>query len=118
MAARVVILVCRMFPSWGVYAVPGGLCCRAVVVWCGLPQGYGAAGRGVSWCADAQLGGGARRCADSGLHAEVLEQLLGAGAELVVGEALDDLPLGEQVVAVGHGAREADVLLDEQHRHA
>ena len=51
-------------------------------------------------------------------HAEVVEQLLAAGPELVVVERLDDPSLREEVVAVGHGGREGDVLLDEEHRGA
>src|SRR5436190_19690330 len=50
------------------------------------------------------------------LDAEMTQQLRLAGDHLLVGESFDDLALREQVVAIGDGRGEAQILLHQEHR--
>src|SRR5688572_23896648 len=54
----------------------------------------------------------------SELYAKVFVQLVHAGPEPRVRDLVDDPAALHDVVAVGHGGREAEVLLDEQDREA
>src|SRR5689334_22517697 len=95
-----------------------------VVWWCGTAGLLGGSGRwsvrwGLGWGLGSSLRWSLRwGLGSSGSHAEVLEELGGAGLEGRVVERLHDPALREQVVAVGDGGGERDVLLDEEHRDA
>src|SRR5258705_14002969 len=52
------------------------------------------------------------------LYPEVLVQLVHAGGQVGVGHEIHDPAVLHDVVAIGHGGREAKVLLDEQDREA
>src|SRR5919197_2782481 len=52
------------------------------------------------------------------LDSEILVQLAHVGVELGVGDRIDDAAVLHDVVPVGDGGREPEVLLDEQDREA
>src|SRR5690242_12658752 len=52
------------------------------------------------------------------LNPEILVQLLHAGFEHVVGDHIDHLAMLHDVVTIGDGLRETEILLDEQHGKA
>src|SRR5213593_954611 len=51
-----------------------------------------------------------------GLDAQVLVELVHAGLQAVVGNHVDHPSVLHQVMAIGDGGREAEILLDEQDR--
>src|SRR5712691_559697 len=53
-------------------------------------------------------------CPFVGLDAQVLVELVHAGLQAVVGNHVHDPPVLHQVMAIGDGGGEAEVLLDEQ----
>src|SRR5262249_27199706 len=52
------------------------------------------------------------------LDAEIGMELVHIGRQLGVGKSIDDLAVLHDVVAVGNGGREAEVLLDQKDREA
>src|SRR5437879_5006244 len=56
--------------------------------------------------------------AGSFLDSEILVQLVHVGVELRVDDGVDDAPMLHDVMPVGHGGREPEILLDEKDREA
>src|SRR5260370_4633829 len=56
--------------------------------------------------------------AGSFLDPEILVQLVHVGVELRVDDGVDDAPMLHDVMPVGHGGREPEILLDEEDREA
>src|ERR1700686_5641647 len=52
------------------------------------------------------------------LNPEVREEVLLAGDDFGVGHRLDDAAVDHEIMPVGDAGREAEVLLDQEHRHA
>src|SRR3954465_10674608 len=48
------------------------------------------------------------------LYAEIGVKLVHVGLQVGIGEAIDDLAVLDDVVAVGHGGGEAEILLDQK----
>src|ERR1700720_4532200 len=51
-------------------------------------------------------------------HSEIIMQLVGVPRDILVADHVDDLPVLDDIMAVGEGRGEVEILLDQEDREA